>query len=66
MSDAENTPSTTGGGDGGHDPEAGHGDGHVPAGEALGPVDLATWAYAIAGSALGLLTIVALYVAGSA
>jgi hypothetical protein len=64
MSDAEHTPSTTTGDGHGHDADTEHGHGHGPAAEALGPVDLATWAYAIAGSALGALTIIALIVAG--
>lgn len=66
MSDAEHTATTTAGADHGHDPETEHGGGHGQVGETLGPVDLATWAYAIAGSALGVLTIIALVVAGSA
>ena len=60
MSDPEHTPETAGGSDHGHDAE------HGQAGEALGPVDLTTWAYAIAGSVLAILTILALYVAGGA
>lgn len=66
MSDAEHTQETSGGNDHGHDHDAGHGDGHASAGEALGPVDLTTWGYAIAGSVLAILTILALYVAGGA
>ena len=66
MSDAEHTQETAGGSDHGHDQDPGHGHGHAAAGEALGPVDLTTWAYAIAGSVLAILTILALYVAGGA
>ena len=40
--------------------------GHAPAGEPLGPVDVMTWAYAVAGSLLGLLVVVALLVARGA
>lgn len=50
------TTSGTGHGD------AGHEDGHAPA-EPLGPVDVTTWAYALAGSLLGLLAVLALLVA---
>jgi hypothetical protein len=39
------------------------GDGHEPAGTPLGPVDVTTWAYAIAGSIAGLLVALALWVA---
>lgn len=66
MSDAEHTPSTTAEGDDGHDADTEHGHGHGPTGEVLGPVDLTTWAYAIAGSALGVLTVIALVIAGGA
>jgi hypothetical protein len=46
--------------------ESGHGDGHGHAvgGEPLGPVDLTAWVYALAGSLLGLVVILALYLAG--
>lgn len=57
MSETENTHAA---GD-----EHGQDHGHGPAGEPLGPVDVATWAYALAGSLLGLLVIVALLVARS-
>ncbi len=40
-----------------------HGHGHESASEPLGPVDLTTWAYALAGSILALLVVVALVVA---
>jgi hypothetical protein len=39
------------------------GDGHEPAGAVLGPVDVTTWSYAIAGSIVGLLVALALWVA---
>jgi hypothetical protein len=56
MSDAETThASTTDEHDDGH--------GHAPAGEPLGPVDLTTWAYAGAGAVLGLLVVLALFMA---
>lgn len=65
MPDAETTHVTT--------DEAGHGQGHDSdddaghaASEPLGPVDLTAWAYAIAGSALGILILLALYVARGA
>jgi len=49
----------------GHDSSSGHvsGQGHAPDGDALGPVDLVAWAYALAGGALGLIVAVALYAA---
>jgi len=57
MSDAETTPTAAA------DPhDDGHG--HAPAGEPLGPVDVAAWAYAAVGAVLGLLVALALYVAG--
>ena len=57
MSDAETShASTTDGHDEGH--------GHAPAGEPLGPVDLAAWAYAGGGAVLGLLVALALFIAG--
>ena len=31
----------------------------------LGPIDLAAWAYALAGSALGLLVVIVLYLASA-
>ena len=48
---------------GDHEPDGGHGHGHEEASEPLGPPDLAAWAYAVAGGAVGLLTALALYVA---
>jgi hypothetical protein len=46
-------------------PGNGHAEGHGHAvGEPLGPIDLTMWAYAAAGSLLGLVVILALYVAG--
>ena len=59
MSDTENTHA-----DDAHGQDRGHG--HAPAGEPLGPVDVMTWAYAAAGSLLGLLVVVALFVARGA
>lgn len=44
-----------------HEPDGGHG--HGEASEPLGPPDLAAWAYALAGAAVGLVTALALYVA---
>jgi hypothetical protein len=41
-----------------------HGDGH--AGEPFGPVDVWTWAYAIAGGAVGVLVALAMLVATGA
>ena len=41
----------------------GEGHGHTPVGEPLGPVDVTTWAYALAGSLLGLLVVLALFIA---
>jgi hypothetical protein len=58
MSDAETAHST--------DPAA-HDDTshHEPAGEPLGPVDVAKWGYAIAGGAVGVLVVVVLVVASA-
>ena len=56
MSDVETTPAA--------DDEHGHG--HAPAGEPLGAIDWEAWAYAVAGSLLGLLTVLALFVARGA
>jgi hypothetical protein len=56
MSDAETTPATAT-----DDHDSGHG--HAPAGEPLGPVNVTTWAYALAGSLLGVLMVLALYIA---
>jgi hypothetical protein len=50
--------------DGHQDHPAGHGGVH-PSAE-LGPVDIAAWSYALAGSLLGLFTVLALYVARGA
>jgi hypothetical protein len=47
---------------GDHDP-GGSGHGHGETSEPLGPPDLAAWAYALAGGAVGLVTALALYVA---
>jgi hypothetical protein len=66
MTDTEHTPETAGQSDHGHDRDPEHGHGQASSGEALGPVDVTTWAYAIAGSVLAILTILALYVAGGA
>ena len=44
----------------------GHGGGHDSEGEPLGPVNLAAWAYALAGACLGLLTAAGLYLARGA
>ena len=66
MSDAEHTQETAGGSDSGNGQDPEHGHGHASTSETLGPVDLTTWAYAIAGSVLAILTILALYLAGGA
>lgn len=58
MSDSENAHATSAG----HDEDHGHG----TASEPLGPVDVMTWAYAAAGSLLGLLVVAALFVARGA
>lgn len=56
--------------DAGDDHDAGHGSshghGHGEAGEPLGPIDLAAWAYAAGGALVGLVTVLALYVAAKA
>lgn len=54
MSDAETTPATD-------DHDSSHG--HPPAGEPLGPINVTAWAYALAGSLLGVLMVLALYIA---
>ena len=59
MSDAETTDASTT--DGHADPH-----GHAPAGEPLGPLDLGSWAYAGAGAVLGLLVVLALFIARGA
>ncbi len=43
------------------DDVSGHGD--APAAEPLGPVDLRAWAYALMGGAVGLVVVVALFIA---
>lgn len=58
MSDTENTHAV---GD-----EHGQDHGHAPTSEPLGPVDVTTWAYALGGSLLGLLVVVALLAARGA
>jgi len=40
-----------------------HGHGHEATSEPLGPVDLVAWAYAAAGALVGLVTVLALYLA---
>ena len=65
MPDAETTHAMTDEAGHGHGHDAGHDAAHTPAGP-LGAVDVATWGYAVAGSLLGLLTVLALYVAGGA
>ena len=62
MSDAETAhPETTE-----LDAHDDHGAGHDRAGEPLGPVDLTTWAYALAGGAVGVLVVLAMLVATGA
>lgn len=63
MSDSETGPAARDGAEHGHG--AGHENEHAPT-EPLGPVDVTTWAYALAGSGLGLLVIGALYLARGA
>ncbi len=60
MTDVE--PATVGATDDHTDDVAGHG--HAPAAEPLGPIDLRAWAYAVMGGAVGLVVVVALFVAG--
>ena len=43
----------------------GHGGPSATESEPLGPVDVQTWAYAIVGGALGVLIVVALYLAST-
>ena len=60
MSDAETASATA------PDAHDDHDDGHhEPAGEPLGPVDVAKWGYAIAGGAVGILVVLALFAAAS-
>jgi hypothetical protein len=47
----------------GHDAGHGSGHGHDDPEEPLGPLDLAAWAYAIAGGLLGLVTAMGFYMA---
>lgn len=51
----------------GHDAGHGtsHGHGHEATSEPLGPVDLAAWAFAGAGALIGLVTVLALYLAAA-
>jgi hypothetical protein len=56
---------------GAHDAEAGHGThaaghGADEADEPLGPIDVVAWAYTLAGAALGVVTVLTLYVASTA
>ena len=62
MSDAETIHTSTARADAHDDHGSGHG--HEPAGEPLGPVDVSAWAYTIVGGAVGLLVVLALFVAG--
>jgi hypothetical protein len=48
-----------------HGHDSGHDSEHA-AEEPLGPVDVTTWAYALAGALLGLLVVLALYLASGA
>jgi hypothetical protein len=45
----------------GSDHEGEHG--HPSSGAPLGPIDVAAWAYALVGSLLGVLVVLALYIA---
>lgn len=58
MSHAETTPSPAA-----YAHDAGHG--HEPSAEPLGPIDLKSWAYAVAGGAVGVVVAVVLFVAGN-
>jgi len=58
MSDAETTHANAP-----DDLADGHGHGHAPAGEPLGPINVTAWAYAIAGAAVAALVVLALFVA---
>lgn len=60
MSDAEITPATRSEPHDTHD--AGHG--HESSGERLGPVDIATWGYAVAGGAIGIVVVLVMFAAG--
>jgi len=55
MSDADANHATSGAHADGH--------GHGPAGEPLGPIDWEAWAYAVGGSLLGALVVLALFIA---
>lgn len=55
MSHAETTPS----------PAADAHHGHEPPADPLGPIDLKSWAYAVAGGAVGVVVAVVLFVAGN-
>lgn len=59
MSDAETTHVST------TDSHDDHGSGHgsAAAGEPLGPVDVTAWAYTVAGGAIGVVVVLALFVA---
>lgn len=48
------------------DAEPGAEHGHASVGEHLGPVDVAAWGYALGGSLLGLVVLLALYLARGA
>ncbi len=63
MPEAEITHATTDEAGHGHGHDSDHDGAHAPAGEPLGPVDLGAWAYTLGGSMLGLLTVLALYIA---
>ena len=54
MSDADTTHATS---------DAHEDHGQAPAGEPLGPIDWETWAYALGGSVLGALVVLALFIA---
>ena len=59
MSEAETHPNTPG-----PDDAHGSGHGHEDQAEPLGAPDLRAWAFAIGGGAVGLLLVIALFVAG--
>lgn len=61
MSDTETTPPPVAA-----EEQPGSSHGHESQAHPLGPVDLTAWAYALAGAAVGLIVVLALYVASGA
>ncbi len=58
MPDADTTHTSTDAHDDGH--------GHASESEPLGPVDVTLWAYALSGAVLGVLVVLALFIARGA